>query len=125
MQFERVTTVQAILAKLGRYYPFFSGYIKLANHKLMRLALPENPFMVWAETPGGKVIVRLNDIVGRTVFLFGDYDPKITWVIQRLLKPGDTALDVGANIGLVSLSMSKVVRVRPSHVVIRIEISVH
>lgn len=35
----------------------------------------------------------------------GDLDPKVSWVIDRVLRPEDTALDIGANLGLVSLRM--------------------
>ena len=47
--------------------------------------------------------------MGRAAFLIGDLDPKITWVVKRLLKAGDTVLDVGANFGVISLLMSKLV----------------
>ena len=42
-------------------------------------------------------------------FLFGDLDPKLTWIVKRLLKPGDCAIDVGANIGTLTLLMSRLV----------------
>lgn len=75
----------------------------------MRRAFPDIPNAAFAETPGGNVLVPLNDYVGRAIYLFGDLDPKITWVLKRLLKTGDTVLDVGANFGLISLCMSKLV----------------
>ena len=51
----------------------------------------------------------LNDLVGRTAFYTGDLDRKISWVCARIARPGDTVLDIGANIGIVSLWLSKLV----------------
>nr|WP_284438334.1 FkbM family methyltransferase [Thalassococcus arenae] len=36
----------------------------------------------------------------------GDLDRKVSWVVDRCLRPGDTALDIGANLGLVTLRMA-------------------
>jgi FkbM family methyltransferase len=73
------------------------------------LAPPPSEHFVWAKSPGGDLRVSLDDYVGRAVFFFGDLDPKITWIIERLVRPGDWVLDVGANIGLLTLWMSKLV----------------
>lgn len=37
------------------------------------------------------------------------YEPELAWVMFRALKPGDVAIDVGANVGLFTLLMSKLV----------------
>ena len=55
------------------------------------------------------MLARLDDLVGRTAFYTGDLDPKISWVCARIVKPGDTVVDIGANIGIVSLWLSKLV----------------
>ena len=99
----------SILASLTRTYPFFSGCAALANHRLMEILSPGSSEECWARSPGRALRVSLNDYVGRSVFFFGDLDPKITWFLKRLLKPGDRVLDIGANIGLVTLWMSKLV----------------
>jgi FkbM family methyltransferase len=39
----------------------------------------------------------------------GDLDRKITWICQKLVGPGDTVMDIGANIGLVTLWLSYLV----------------
>jgi FkbM family methyltransferase len=100
----------SLLASLTRLYPFYSGCGTLANHKVMRvLSPPSAGDLVWAKTAGGEVLVSLNDYVGRAAFFFGDVDPKITWIISRLLRSGDGALDVGANLGVLTLLMAKLV----------------
>lgn len=52
---------------------------------------------------GVPIEVRKNDSIGHTVYFFGDYEKKLLAVIRRELRPGDVALDIGANIGVVSL----------------------
>jgi FkbM family methyltransferase len=75
----------------------------------MKALVPPSSDMVWTRVHGGQVQVPLDDYVGRAAFLFGDLDPKITWVMRRLLKPGGCALDIGANFGVVTLGMSQLV----------------
>lgn len=52
------------------------------------------------------VAAPLTDYVGRAVFYSGELDRKITWVCSRLVRPGDTVLDVGANLGLVTFVLA-------------------
>jgi FkbM family methyltransferase len=103
------TIRQSLLAALTRRYPLYSGNIRLANHQLIRRLAGVNDELVWSPVRGGEVLARLDDLVGRTAFYTGDLDPKISWVCARIVKPGDTVLDVGANIGIVSLWLSKLV----------------
>ena len=86
-----------------------SGCGTLANHSVAHRLVPKELKKRWACSPGGYVRVSLGDFVGRSVFLFGDLDPKLTWIVKRLLKPGDCAIDVGANIGTLTLLMSRLV----------------
>lgn len=58
---------------------------------------------------GGKLVVRVNDGCGRTIYYWGDYDRKITWICRRLLRPGDCFLDFGANFGEVGMFAAKFV----------------
>jgi FkbM family methyltransferase len=69
----------------------------------------------WAEVEGGRLFVSLADYVGRAAFYVGDLDRKISVLIDRLVRPGDTVLDIGANVGLVTLRLSK--RVGPTGLV--------
>ncbi|TMI91570.1 MAG: FkbM family methyltransferase [Bacillati bacterium ANGP1] len=58
---------------------------------------------------GSKVAGNTRDIVQREIYTFGVYDPHLTDWISRSLAPGDTFIDVGANIGYFTLLASKLV----------------
>jgi FkbM family methyltransferase len=61
------------------------------------------------------------DLIQRYVYYFGVWEPNVsTWIAQRL-NPGDTFVDVGANIGYFSLLASRLVG--PSGHVVAIEAS--
>lgn len=64
----------------------------------MRLAL--------ADTVWGAHIVPFNDVnVGHALLRYGEYSLSQVVAACRMLRPGDTALDIGANIGAMALPM--------------------
>ena len=52
------------------------------------------------------------DVISKSLFWLGDFDPWVGAALRRLTRPGDTVLDVGANIGAVALPLAR--RVGPS-----------
>lgn len=98
-----------IVASLTRRYPFYSGVSRLANGRLLATVAPPSSKKRWIAAPGGYVRSSLDDFIGRTVFFGGDLDRKLSWLLRRFILPGDCVLDIGANIGIVSLLMSKLV----------------
>jgi FkbM family methyltransferase len=48
---------------------------------------------------GYRVSCDLRDSVQRALFYCGTYEPRTTELISEMLRPGDTFLDVGANVG--------------------------
>jgi FkbM family methyltransferase len=70
---------------------------------------------------GAKMDVTLPDTVAGTIYATRAWEPCITEYISRGLKPGDTFVDVGANIGYYSLLASKIVG--PTGSVVAIEAS--
>src|SRR6516165_8855242 len=95
------------VSTITRLYPFYTGCGMLANSELLKVIAPPSPDLVWAQSMAGEIKVSLDDHVGRALYFFGDLDPKISWVIKRILRPGDLAFDIGANFGILTLLMSK------------------
>jgi hypothetical protein len=63
------------------------------------------------DTPAGRVYleVDLNAWLQREMFYHGVFEPDIQLAIQTYCKPGATVCDVGANIGVYTTQMSKLV----------------
>jgi FkbM family methyltransferase len=101
---------QRIVASITRRYPLYSGCSRLANHPVVHRIAGVSTETAWARVPGGYwAAAPLADYVGRAIFYLGELDRKVTWVCSRLARSGDCVLDIGANLGLVSLTLSALV----------------
>lgn len=58
---------------------------------------------------GSKMACDVRDMVQATIIHLGVWEPNVSRVFERLLKPGDVAIDVGANVGYYSLLFSQLV----------------
>lgn len=95
-----------VLPRLLRlFYPLKSGMGTIANCNVLRRLDGNTGGDIVASSGRFDLVVPQDDYVGRSVKYFGDLDPKVTWVVQKVLQPGDIALDIGANLGLVSFKM--------------------
>jgi len=65
----------------------------------------ENILLPWGVTI--KVCPSSNEVVGRSLWLMGIYDLIVTEVLWRLIESGETAIDVGANLGYMTTIMAK------------------
>ena len=74
---------------------------------------------VVADFDGTLLQVRMDEHMGSNIFWYGSYSREVLQVIGRILRPGMTVLDVGANIGEVALYAAK--RVAPGGRVICFE----
>jgi FkbM family methyltransferase len=52
---------------------------------------------------------RPPDIIQKYVYLFGTWEPDLVAFMRRRLRPGDTFIDVGANVGYLSAVASRLV----------------
>ena len=103
------TIRQTLTSTVTRTYPFYSGCGTIANSDLVKILSGKAEGRSWCRVPGGEVFADLNEYIGRAAFFSGDLDRKITWICQQIVREGDTALDIGANIGIVSVILSKIV----------------
>jgi FkbM family methyltransferase len=77
------------------------------------LALTNQPTTVIKEiAPGLRLYVDLSDQVVGMGIVRGTYEAEEIDFVRRHLRPGDTALDVGANVGLFTIHMADAVGAR-------------
>lgn len=94
-----------LAAWASRKYPFEKGQWRLGS--LAYRLLPEGAVRAQSRTiqtrHGFALRLDLGQFVDRTIYCTGGWEPLETQVILAALKPGDTFVDVGANIGFFSL----------------------
>lgn len=93
----------------ARRYPLYSGGASLVQREPFRRLTPSEAVSEATLRDGGRLYVKSRDFIGRAILLTGDYDPKLTWLCRRLLRPGDTVLDVGANHGVITAYAARLV----------------
>jgi len=77
------------------------------------------PLTVDGTTEDGiRVRCRLPDAIPMCLYLFGTWEPDLAAFLRRRLRPGDTFVDVGANIGCLSALASTLVGPRGTVVAI-------
>ncbi len=94
--------IRSIIRTFGDIYPLYSGCGTIAQTLFLKSIAPKKPVLVHLKNEK-QLWVNPTEHVGRSVYYFGDLDPKITFICRRLLEKGDIFIDIGANIGLVSL----------------------
>ena len=52
------------------------------------------------------ILISLTDRVGRAAYYVGDFDRKVSDAIDVAVEPGDSVLDIGANVGLTALRLA-------------------
>ncbi len=70
---------------------------------------PTDGTMVVPTKWGLPIEVRRQDFLGRVLYFFGDFERKLLDAAEREIRPADTVLDLGANIGTVTLFLGKLV----------------
>ena len=96
--------LRRICQSLLRFYPLTSGYERISFSPPLRFLAMGQRFMLLRLRNGLKILAFTKEHIGRILMYMGDLDPRITYVAGQLLKPGDTVLDVGANIGWFTLT---------------------
>jgi FkbM family methyltransferase len=101
---------EVAVARVLRRYPLMSGRGTLANHRFVRKVTGCGSGACWSQVPGGcEILTPLTDYVGRAVFFTGDLDAKITALCRKIVRPGDTVIDIGANLGAVTYVLASLV----------------
>lgn len=89
---------------------------QLTRSKLKSVLDFTNRHPNWFEKVDRKFLIRTNfgfdiwcdrwDVIGQTIIETGQWEGLLSRTIQAILRPGDTAVDIGANIGYDSMIMS-------------------
>lgn len=72
--------------------------------KLIRWFACRWPIPVKAKISSGReMYVDLRSPIGRAIYMKGEFDPNVFEPFRAVLRPGDTFIDVGANVGYYSM----------------------
>jgi len=91
-----------------RYFPFELGKWFLWERYVR---FYKNLTYTYTTTDKNKIKfkIKLPDTIQSYIYIFGIWEPVITNYFKKAIKPGDTVIDIGANIGYYSLLSSKLV----------------
>lgn len=101
----------SLAALMMRRYPWEAGRWRLVMPctRWSRRLGPSMGRRVIRSRRGFIVSIDLGDWMGQALYATGEYEPSTSNIIERLIGPGDTVLDVGANIGYFSLLAARCV----------------
>jgi FkbM family methyltransferase len=108
------------LWRIAQCTPAFSGKYRLFRALYRLCGVPEDR---WFRVPmrGTRTLVHvsLGSLLESKVLCQGDYEPKLSSTIDRLVCPGWNCMDIGANVGLVTVRIAE--RAGPTGRVLAIE----
>jgi FkbM family methyltransferase len=113
--------IVSIVALYLRHTPFSKGRWRLVHTFLPLLRNMGEPMgkRCVSTRLGFKMNVDLDEWIGQHIYMTGNYEPATTNLIRSLIQEGDTVVDVGANIGFITLAASR--KVGPSGQVVAFE----
>jgi len=91
-------------------HPFKPEYLWRPSQIIRRLAFTPSETATALELPWQcSINARSAEVIGHSIATQGVYDLPLTEALTRLADPGETALDLGANIGYASLVLARAV----------------
>jgi FkbM family methyltransferase len=79
----------------------------LVEAALVRLVMPLAPSTFVTSLPGGGTIaLRYRERIGLSTLVYGSFEAAETQFLRRLARPGTTAFDAGANVGLFTVPLA-------------------
>lgn len=90
-----------LLSTIVRHWPFANGSGRILDKFGKDIDLGHGERSTFA-SDGFPIRVLADDLIGRHILLSGKFDRSVVQVLLDHAKPGDTLLDIGANIGYVS-----------------------
>lgn len=93
---------RSVLAQVVRQLNTVKGGRLISNSSFAKAICGEGPAIAKLRC-GATAIVLLQDHVGRSMYLWGQHDPRVAHVMEAVISKGDTVLDIGANFGVLGL----------------------
>ena len=92
-------------------YHHFKGASYLRKHLCSWLVPPVTEPIVCSTIYGFDILVDpiVDEELERSIYCFGEYEAGTLSVFEKFLSKGDAVLDVGANIGFISLFVARIV----------------
>lgn len=97
--YDRFSLVQRFVRLLGRSIPEVRGKERVMRI-LYEMTKPWPSRGVISSDDGSVFCADLGQANYRRLYVYGTYEPQVSWYIQAMLKPGNVFFDVGANYGL-------------------------
>lgn len=103
-----MSTFPARLLQLAtRLYPIERGKFKILNSIYFRYVAPsKSTTLSTALSYGIRMNLDLSEFLQAHLYLYGSYELPSVRFIRRVVKPGDVVVDVGAQIGYITLAMA-------------------
>lgn len=101
--------VRTFLSFILHRYPFYGGFETIALSKPLALFARTETYAIARLRNGDRMLVVGKDHVGRVILYMGDFEPRISYVAGRLLRPGNCVLDIGSNMGWFSMIASRMI----------------
>ncbi|WP_175534797.1 FkbM family methyltransferase [Thiocapsa roseopersicina] len=97
----------SFIYSITRCYPFYKGRGRFALSGFQRAG---SDILVETQLQSGpRIYVYSDDYIGRMVLFFGDLDPFVTKFVLQNISRGDVVIDVGANLGVITLAAAAAV----------------
>ena len=86
-----------------RRFPIAYGKLAVWDKVVRRVLLWRHMQIVAPMRFGALIDGRFPDLIHSRIYIFGVWEPGITWLITAHLRAGDTMIDIGANVGVHTL----------------------
>jgi len=96
------------VARLGRATPRFRGKTRLLDFLHPREGDPARAVRDTIELDDGiRLHCDTSSFIEWSLYFLGEYEPETTALLRRIIEPGWTCVDAGANIGYLTLVMAR------------------
>jgi FkbM family methyltransferase len=93
----------AVLRWYFRRFPIAYGKVAVWDKVVRRVLIWRHMQIVAPMRFGALIDGRFPDLIHSRIYIFGVWEPGITWLITAHLRAGDTMIDIGANVGVHTL----------------------